>query len=170
MPRVQQTRKGYLPGAPFIRLMKQWMERESSAIVGSKHFDESNVGHMGLMGSTERLLELVWPDTTRDNSARRLYSMLRREWKFITFDLADRIVTNLYGPQMWLEDPSLRRLYAEVNLIAADLAYPVNDAVKDAVGQEIASLFQKHGSSNKVAETLGVSVGPVKRFVREYAA
>lgn len=101
-------RRGFVPAAPFVGLLR------------------------------DRLEELERPDISAPRQAlvedsgiheRLIYLLLHGKQDNISFDNADKIVTNLVGPMAWYSRPELYEVYSTVDLAYVDSRWPVSEAV-----------------------------------------
>lgn len=97
-------------------------------------------------------------------------SLLRiRGQKIISFDNADRIVTNILGPMAWHEDEELNQIYEAVDLTALDWSFPVSERVRQTFRETASRSIKKLGTVG-AAKTLGISVTTLSRYAREARA
>lgn len=99
---ARRARGRLLPAEPFMALVERELQRR-----------ECNLTEL------VRLIEADWTSPRRELMAcsmyRRLYgwrtSSRRGEPRFVCFEVADRLVTRLLGPDAWHTIPELAELY-----------------------------------------------------------
>lgn len=149
---------GFIPVAPLRRHIQRWIESFGEDAV------EDAVWHRGSSSPVKIFADRVWPGDK--NNDRRLYAIMR-ETEWISFDLADRIVTlGLEEPWLWRSDEELAEAYQSVDLRALDARRPTCQKVADRIAAKVRRVYSEQGSiANTVAKT-GVSRGRVKEIVR----
>lgn len=124
----------------------------------------------------DRLLELQQVVTISDPTEQlatesglrpRMILRILRGQERISFDNADRIVTNILGPMAWHEDDELRGIYNSVDLTTLDWSFPVSETVREQLRETALRFVKELGTSAKAAQALGVSVSAVGRYARE---
>lgn len=129
----------HLPAAPFRAILMQHMEQNG----------------VELLAVADRL----------GITSRSLYRITSHEQDFISFDLADLIVTTLLGPFSWHEDDELRALYMAADLRVIDWAHPVSETVRTRLGEAARMFVKRHGTISAASAALGLSQGSFSRYL-----
>lgn len=136
-----------LPVEPFLRLVDEWVEKSK--------------------GSDLDLCELLWPGVNYDTSANYIWT-LRTGSKYVTFDMADRIVCVLAGPDRWHSVPELADIYARVNLLGLDMAYPTCEKALEPIVENVVAARSAGAVWTSIADSLGISANSLKKFRRKH--
>ncbi len=121
--RHTQLEKTMLPAAPIIRLVDLWIRENEPE---GARFGANN---LGVMAATDMAAQLIWPGcfyltkAGKTKSHRGRLTSFRKQ-KYISFDLADRILCKLGMVERWHDDPELNKLYREFDLAQLDEVKP----------------------------------------------
>ena len=85
--------------------------------------------------------------------------------KNIHFSSADKIVTRLYGPMRWYEDPVLEEIYLGADLRSLDWVQPVSETVRQEIKETAIQAYKEEGKILKAARKCGVAVTTFERYI-----
>lgn len=137
---------GYVPAAPFIALLEEWIE------------DRPNRNDAIAVA-----LNMIWPKACEgldykmilSRPGRRLRSIRKQTW--MRFDTADLILTKLGFFERWHTDPELNRIYNEVNIRRVDAVSPTCKRVRREKIKLAKRLHKETGRIAEVAREMGIS-------------
>lgn len=118
----------------------------------------------------ERYEEAEYPDPRKqlakdsDIPPRILLRILDGQ-KDISFDNADKIVTNILGPMAWHTSETLSAIYEGVNLRAVDWSHPTSRRVVEGMMALAEAVYEKHGTLHAASASIRVSPGALRRFL-----
>lgn len=138
-----------VPAAPFRRILQAKLEglENNDEIVQMRH-------HLSMRtGVSERIL----------------YRILKGEQENISFDNADGIVTGILGPMAWHEDETLSEIYRRVDMKRVDWAFPTSPVVEGELRMYAAEQVAEHGTIQAAAESIGIPVETLSRYLRRAA-
>lgn len=104
------TPRGMIPAAPILRMVDEWLAQQ-----GEQDWQASGNGHANRLGEIAPLGPLkvlghrVYPNNPE--SIWRALLRMRHESDWVSFALADKLVSATFGPQHWHADPELEALY-----------------------------------------------------------
>lgn len=148
--------RGVIPVAPLARQIERWMEDQAWDVDDSRQE----------IASPKRVLaERLWPGMPWDGAARALLRILT-ESKYITFDLADKIICQgLDQPELWITDPDLSDAYQNLDLRALDVTSPTCERAERMISRKVIRTYKRTKSIRATAAKLGVSQGRIKEIV-----
>lgn len=158
-----------VPIEPLRRHIQRWVD--------SHGYDANREGWATLAGGRASLTspvrifcERVWPGTVWEHSSRSFIRIMN-ESKWISFDLADRIVQDgLDDPDIWFTDPELNEAYANVDLRSLDATRPTCEIVAVETEELVVSCYRRTGTFIATAAETGLTNNRVVRIITGAAA
>lgn len=100
--------------------------------------------------------------------SQRMIQRIMKGQEKISFDNADKVVTNILGPMAWHEDRELNAIYESVDLTLLDWSFPVSENVREELREVAVQTIEELGTV-RAAKKLGISAATASRYAREAA-
>lgn len=97
-------------------------------------------------------------------NSRSIWRFISGETTYITWLIADHLVTRTIGPLHWHTEPELRQIYFDVNLHRLDLVEPLdNDGARAWARETIIDAYDSNSTKSAAAKSLGMDCATYNR-------
>lgn len=97
-----------VPAEPIRRELKAYLDRGFGNMTPTPRENRTFAGHADVA-------LLIWPQKSRKSARQRLESLIYKQ-KYVTYDLAERILIAIGREHLWYADPVLAEAYQRVVL------------------------------------------------------